>query len=100
MSLRTTDDGRIRQYLLTSSSLHSLGSENKNIEGINIIKEYKDIFSTEKASGSDRKDDKVTEDDVALAVLKTLIEEKKDGAKDEKKKRKWEFETSPHAHFE
>lgn len=67
--------------------------------GTNIIKEYKDIFSAEKMSGSDLKNDKVAEDDASLDLLKTLIEEKKEQSSEDKKIKKWEFATSPHEHF-
>lgn len=67
--------------------------------GTNIIKEYKDIFS--KASGSDLKNDKVSDEDNALALLKSLIEEKKLSAAkaDDKKIKKWDFATSPYDQF-
>ena len=66
--------------------------------GTNIIKEYKDIFS--KTNGSDLKTDLVTEDlTEALALLKKSIEEKKQSAKKEKHRVKWNFEASPHEAF-
>lgn len=49
--------------------------------------------------GSDKKDDKVADEDVALSVLKTLIEEKKASITNDEKKKKWDFETSPHEQF-
>ena len=66
---------------------------------VNIIKEYKDIFQNHRASGSDQKTDKIADETAALAALKGLIEEAKQSTKKEEKKVKWEFKTSPHAHF-
>lgn len=83
-----------------TESTHSVMSElKKSSDGTNIIKEYKDIFSKEKASGSDQKDDKICPEDAALDLLKTFIEEKKESIAKEEKRKKWEFETSPHEHF-
>lgn len=82
-------------------STSSVVSELKNSsDGTNILKEYKDIFSKE--SGSDLKTDKIADEGAtALALLKTFVEEKKQSSitKDDKKKKKWDFPSSPHAHF-
>lgn len=67
-------------------------------DGTNVIKEYKDIFSKEKADGSDLKNDNIADEDAAFPLLKMFIEEKKQSAKDDKKK-KWDFPSSPHTHF-
>ncbi|KAL9188160.1 hypothetical protein ACHAXT_006538 [Thalassiosira profunda] len=67
-------------------------------DGTNIISEYKDIFSKE--SGSDHKHDKVADDSsAALALLKTLVDEKKRSIAQESKRKKWDFDASPHVHF-
>ena len=60
-----------------------------------------DIFSKEKSGGSDLKNDKVADENAALALLKTLIEEKKQSItiKEDKKRKKWDFASSPHVHF-
>ena len=64
---------------------------------MNIINEYKDIFS--KALGSNHKLDKIANESASLAVLKGLVEETKKSIKKDEKKIKWEFSTSPHEHF-
>ncbi|KAL7543435.1 hypothetical protein ACHAXR_012711, partial [Thalassiosira sp. AJA248-18] len=59
----------------------------------------KDMFSKEKSDGSDLKTDKIADEDAALAVLKTLVEEKKQSIEKEDKRKKWDFATSPHENF-
>mmetsp|Transcript_11903 Transcript_11903/g.25783 ORF Transcript_11903/g.25783 Transcript_11903/m.25783 type:complete len:323 (+) Transcript_11903:133-1101(+) len=83
----------------TESTSSVVSELKKSSDGTNLIKEYKDIFSKEKSSGSDLKTDKIADEAAALSLLKVFIEEKKKSIADEKKKKKWDFPSSPHAHF-
>lgn len=66
---------------------------------MNILKEYKDLFSKEKSSGSDKNDDRIADESESLAALKSLIEQKKSSIKDDEKRQIWEFRASPHEEF-
>lgn len=59
------------------------------------------MFSKEKSDGSDQKHDTIANegDNAALDLLKTRIEETKQSIAKEEKRKKWEFETSPHEQF-
>lgn len=59
------------------------------------------MFSKEKSDGSDQKHDTIANegDNAALDLLKTRIEETKQSITKEEKRKKWEFETSPHEQF-
>jgi len=84
------------EHTTTSSVVSEL---KKHSDGTNFIKEYKDIFSKEKSTGSDLKTDKFTDEAAVLDVLKALIEEKKTSITKEDVRKKWDFHSSPHAHF-
>lgn len=71
----------------------------KQSSDVNILKEYKDLFSKEKSSGSDKNDDKIADESESLAALKSLIEQKKSSIKDDEKRQIWEFRASPHEEF-
>jgi len=67
--------------------------------GTNIMKEYKKTFSN--PDGSEKAGDlKVPTPAEALPVLKELVEQIKSKTKKESKRKKWNFETSPHAQFD
>ena len=81
------------------STASVLSELKKQSSDVNIIKEYKDMFSKEKSDKSDLATDQITDvGDAALDLLKTLIEEAKSSCSKDNKK--WNFQTSPHKHFD
>jgi len=81
------------------STASVLSELKKQSSDVNIIKEYKDMFSKEKSDKSDLATDQITDvGDAALDLLKSLIEEAKSSSSKDNKK--WNFHTSPHVHFD
>ena len=79
------------------STASVLSELKKQSSDVNIIKEYKDMFSKEKSDKSDLATDQITDvGDAALELLKSLIED----AYSSKDNKKWNFKTSPHEHFD
>lgn len=80
------------------STASVLSELKKQSSDVNIIKEYKDV-SKEKSDKSDLATDQITDvGDAALGLLKMLIEEAKQSSG--KDNTKWQFQTSPHEHFD
>ena len=58
------------------------------------------MFTKEKADGSDLSTDRISDvGDASLELLKNLIQETKSSITSMEKKKKWDFDTSPHKEF-